>query len=151
MPKGDNLKGKGGLKFGEGQRTDLGGRKKNRLNEVWKILLGEHEEEERELILSKEEKYRLIEQLFDLNSNQLQGIINNDSTPVFVVNIALAIMTDMQEGRTVTIDKYWDRFYGKAASNDKVDITSNGETIKETKTGLSIDDLISAINGTSKE
>lgn len=109
--------------FGSGQPTNLGGRKKNRLNEIWKIVVGSEDESERVIIMSKEEKYKLIESLFELPLSKLQGIVENDNSPAFVVNIAMSIVGDIEERRTLTIDKYFDRFFGKAES--KVDMTIN--------------------------
>jgi hypothetical protein len=126
MPKGEHLKGKG-VKFGQGQDPTKGGRKKEHINQVWKLIIGTDNEEEREITLSKDEKYKLLERLFDLNLQQLQDIVGNANTPVFVVSIITAIFQDMDEGRTITMDKYWDRFYGRADS--KMDITSKGEKI----------------------
>ena len=122
MPKAEHLKDKR-VKFGSGQPTNLGGRKKDRLNEIWKIVIGSDNEEDRVIIMSKEEKYKLIESLFELPLSKLQGIVENDSTPAFVVNIAMSIVGDIEERRTLTIDKYFDRFFGKAES--KIDMTVN--------------------------
>lgn len=131
MATGAHLKGKGGLKFGEGQPTNLGGRKQSRINEVWKIVLGTDDLQEREIILPKEDKYKIIESIFEMPVIKLQEIANNEKTPAFILNIITAIIGDIEERKTFTIDKYYDRFFGKAAGNDKVDVTSNGETISK--------------------
>lgn len=116
MPKGAHLKGKGGLKFGEGQDTSLGGRKKSYLNEVWKIVLGtDSTEEERTIILAKDDKYKLIESIFEMPVSKLQEVANNEKTPAFILNIITAIIGDIEERKTFTIDKYFDRFFGKAS------------------------------------
>lgn len=129
MPKGEHLKGKGGVKFGQGQDPTKGGKKKDRINEIWQIVTGSPNDEERVILLSKSEKYKLIEVIFELPLSKLQDIISNENTPAFVVNIAMAIVGDIEERKTFTIDKYFDRFFGKAG--EKLDITTKGEAINE--------------------
>lgn len=115
----DNLKK--GKKFGSGQATNLGGRKQSRINEVWKIVLGTEDVEDREIILPKSDKYKIIESLFEMSIKKLEIIADKSDTPAFIVNIIKAILGDIAEKRTFTIDKYYDRFFGKA--DTKVSLT----------------------------
>lgn len=78
------------------------------------------DDEEKEVQLSKSDKYRLIERFLELPLGDLKSIARNQSLPVFLVNIASAIAKDIEEGRTVTIDKYFDRFYGRAEQTHTV-------------------------------
>lgn len=108
-----------GKKFGEGQNMAGNGRKRNYFNEVWSMIV-KTDDEEKEVQLSKSDKYRLIERFLELPLGDLKSIARNQSLPVFLVNIASAIAKDIEEGRTVTIDKYFDRFYGRAEQTHTV-------------------------------
>ena len=56
------------------------------------------------------EWYALI---ITLNFSELKALEQNDSTPTLVKNYIRAIVTDMQNGRTYTVDKIVERLYGK--------------------------------------
>lgn len=64
--------------------------------------------------LSKNDKYQIIESLLETPLAELQEIVKNDSTPVFIINVASAIISDTKKGLTHTLDSLLDRFFGKA-------------------------------------
>jgi hypothetical protein len=139
MPKGEHLKGVGGVKKYPENNPTKGGRKQSILNAVWTILVDSDNEEDRHLSMSKEDKYKFIEMLMEMPFNKLKDLAESctydvdanpkvvddillkkiskiqTTMPIYMLNIITAIFQDVQEGKTTTIDKYFDRFYGKAA------------------------------------
>lgn len=59
----------------------------------------------------------------------LQLVAKADDVSAYEKTLAMAIIIDMKNGRTVTIDRLRDRQYGKPTQ--QLDITSNGETIAQ--------------------
>jgi hypothetical protein len=102
-----------GVKFGAGQPNTLGGRKKDRINEVWAIL-GVTNDEDKVIIMSKEEKYKFIQGLFEMTLDQLHETASNPKMPVFMVSIVRALISDIEKGVIWTVNSFFDRFYGKA-------------------------------------
>lgn len=64
--------------------------------------------------LSKGDKFQIIESLLETPLKELREIVKNESAPVFLVNVASAIVQDVQRGETTTLEKLMDRFFGKA-------------------------------------
>lgn len=110
----DNLKN--GVKFGEGQAINLAGRPKSYINQVWE-LMGITKDEDKVVLLSKEDKYKFIQGLFEMPLDQLQELANNTKLPVFVVTIVRALICDIADGKTFTIQQFFDRFYGRAGQS----------------------------------
>ena len=50
----------------------------------------------------------------------LQLIARNDETPIYPKNLAMAIIIDMKNGRTTTVDKIRDRQYGSVKQQVEV-------------------------------
>jgi len=105
-----------GVKFGEGQPTGLGGRKKDRINEVWAIL-GVTNDEDKVIIMSKEEKFKFIQGLFEMTLDQLHETASNPKMPVFMVSIIRALISDIDKGVNWTVNSFFDRFYGRAGQS----------------------------------
>lgn len=66
------------------------------------------------IALSKGDKFQIIESLLETPLKELKEIVKNESAPVFLVNVASAIVQDIQRGETTTLEKLMDRFFGKA-------------------------------------
>jgi hypothetical protein len=66
------------------------------------------------IALSKGDKYQIIESLLETPIKDLKRIVQDESAPVFLVNVAAAIVSDTQRGETTTLDKMLDRFFGRA-------------------------------------
>ena len=66
------------------------------------------------IALSKGDKYQIIESLLETPLKELKKIVQDESAPVFLVNVAAAIVSDTQRGETTTLDKMLDRFFGRA-------------------------------------
>jgi hypothetical protein len=105
--------GKVGKRFGEGQDPTLGGRKKSYVNQVWE-LMGITKDEDKIILMSKEDKYKFIQNLFDMPLEELEKLANNTKLPVFVVTVIRALIADIADGKTFTMQQFFDRFYGKA-------------------------------------
>lgn len=67
-------------------------------------------------------RYKL-ELIIKMSDEELQALINNEDTPRFDKNMAIAV----QNGEWREIDSMINQIYGKP--KDNMDITSNGETI----------------------
>jgi hypothetical protein len=106
--KNNNPTGKGGVKFGQGQNSTQGGRKQSLITRAWQIEI-----DEQTVTFSKEDKYRLIEQLMELPLQKVKDIANNVDSPIFITTIAKALLKDLKQKKTKTIDIFFKRFFGK--------------------------------------
>ena len=107
----------------KGQSGNPNGRPRRVLTKLQKDLKIEFN-----VSLPKEDKLTLLESLLEMNGNQLAGIINDDQSPIFLVNIANAILKETKAGKTYALNSLFDRFFGKPSQS--VDITSKGESLK---------------------
>lgn len=63
--------------------------------------------------------------MITLSPQEIKAVISSPDTPSYAVNLGMAIISDIKNGRTITIDKLRDRIYGKIA--DKVELSgANG-------------------------
>lgn len=67
-----------------------------------------------QIALTKNDKYQIIESLLETPLSELKSIAENEGTPVFIINVASAIISDTKKGVTTTLDSLLDRFFGKA-------------------------------------
>ena len=58
---------------------------------------------------------------------EIKKIVNHPMAPLWMVNLASAIVSDIKRGSSDTIEKMFDRLFGRAAQS--TDITSGGEKI----------------------
>lgn len=100
------------IPFKPGQSGNPKGRPKSRVGGFRVKLLGRAAAKKFYGITPFElsEWYALI---ITLNFSELKALEQNDSTPTLVKNYIRAIVTDMQNGRTYTVDKIVERLYGK--------------------------------------
>lgn len=54
------------------------------------------------------------ETLITLNIAELKALLSNENTPALICTYTRAIITDMNAGKTTTVDKIVERLYGKA-------------------------------------
>ena len=97
------------FKPGQDHRRNLAGGPKSTLKELEEkigVSFG--------IALSKGDKYQIIESLLETPLKELKKIVQDESAPVFLVNVAAAIVSDTQRGETTTLDKMLDRFFGRA-------------------------------------
>ena len=62
--------------------------------------------------------------LMQCTKKELEAVMDDDNTPVWVINIAQAIRKDMGIGRLSVLPELLDRVFGKPSQ--AVDVTSNG-------------------------
>lgn len=90
-------------------RRNLVGAPKSTLDELEQILGVKFT-----VALSKQDKFKIIESLMESSLAELKKIAENVNAPVFLVNIAMAMVLDTKKGSTYTIESLMDRFFGKA-------------------------------------
>ena len=117
-----NLRPDLGKKFSsEYQPTN---RRKKSLFNMLADVIGE---QELEVSFTKEEFYKCYQYLIELTGEELKKIVNNPMTPIWMVSLSSAIVSDVKSGSSATIEKMYDRLFGRAAQS--TDITSGGEKI----------------------
>lgn len=122
-------------RFKKGQVANPNGRPsvKRVLNILSKALTKTRAEE---LSMTKAEVEEWEGKLISLCLEDLKKICKDPEAPTYVVNVAMAIITDIKNGRTITIDKLRDRRYGKVS--DKLEIT--GKDGAELFKGIEVSD-----------
>lgn len=68
--------------------------------------------------------------LMQCPKKELEKIASDSDTPIWVVNIALAIYKDTSKGVTFTLKDIFDRVFGKTIQN--VDLTTKGKSFNHT-------------------
>lgn len=63
--------------------------------------------------LSKQDTANLLACLLTCNESQLQALMNNKKIPVVIKTVIKRLIEDMKLGNTETIEKLWDRIFGK--------------------------------------
>lgn len=106
------------------------GRKKNRVKDILKLIVSPERLKNSEA-LSVEEINTIEQVMLSLETADLKALEREKATPVYAKSLARAIITDMQNGRTATVDKLRDRQYGTVKQN--VDVTTNGQTLSTQK------------------
>lgn len=121
------------------------GRKKNRVNELLKKIISPTRLKRSES-LSLEEINTIEQKVLALELSELQLLAKTDETPAYAKTLAMAIVIDMKNGRTTTVDKLRDRQYGTVKQS--VDVTTAGHAISQPHqmTGAEAKKLIEKIN-----
>ena len=88
----------------KGQSGNPAGRPKNHVGDTLKTLLYH---------LSQQELDTWDAALISLTDSQLKALIQLDSVPSYPKNQAVAILTDMKNGRTTTVERLADRLYNR--------------------------------------
>lgn len=104
--KGNNT----GKRFSKTRQPAKAGRKKTRMNEFIKAFNLEDESRQ----ISREDAIRLHVHLLSCNKAQLELMARNSDLPVSIVCQILAIVDDLQNKKTDTVDKIAASLYGKA-------------------------------------
>ena len=95
-------------------------------------------EQEMEVSFTKEDFYKCYQYLIELTKDELKGIISNPMTPIWMISVASAIVTDAKSGSSQTIEKMFDRLFGKPSQT--TDITTGGERINPVPKIVFVDD-----------
>ena len=128
-----NLRPDLGKKFSsEYQPTN---RRKKSLFNMLADVIGE---QELEVSFTKEEFYKCYQYLIELTGEELKKIVNNPMTPIWMVSLSSAIVSDVKCGSSATIEKMFDRLFGKPSQT--TDITTGGERINPVPKIVFVDD-----------
>ena len=65
--------------------------------------------------LSKQDTANLLACLLTCNESQLQALMNNKKIPVVIKTVIKRLIEDMKLGNIETVEKLWDRIFGKGA------------------------------------
>jgi hypothetical protein len=137
LQKGHNI----GNRFSSTNQPKKNGRKPSLFKQL-KEVTGKNVDYE----LSKEDYYKAIRYLMERNKTELQDILHNDKTQIWVCNIISAIMGDTKYGRTITVDSIFDRLFGRATQPQEVDVSGYLDVGKEEMTEEQILDELKRID-----
>ena len=76
---------------------------------LFKMLADIIGEQDVQVSLTKDDFYKCYQYIIELNAEEITRIINDPKTPVWMVSVAKAIVTDAQSGSSATIEKMFDR------------------------------------------
>lgn len=133
MPKPENMtpaqlanleKGR----FQPGQSGNPAGRKKNRVTALLKQVLPKGTIKKAEA-LSIDEINTIEKSLLALQLADLQLLAKMEDTPAYMKTLALAIIIDMKNGQTKTVDLLRSRQYG--TPTQKMDLTTGGQPMNQ--------------------
>ena len=65
--------------------------------------------------LTKQDTANLLACLLTCNESQLQALMNNKKIPVVIKTVIKRLIEDMKLGNIETVEKLWDRIFGKGA------------------------------------
>jgi len=101
---------KKGNRFSKSNQPKHPGRKPNRMNDLVKAF--QMDDDTR--AISKEDSYRLLTHLLSCSKSQLEAMARNPDLPIAILTQIKAIITDLADGSTSTVDRLFDRLYGRS-------------------------------------
>lgn len=113
--------------------------KKGRKPAIYKQLTAQMESNKISIELSKEDFNHLQQWVLERNKEELQQIAKNPQTPVFLVNMIMAIISDTKSGSYGTIERTYERIFGKPKIT--ADIESGGLPINHHTHQLDLSNL----------
>lgn len=122
MAGGEHIKGKG-VRFSSTNQPKKNGRKPSLFKQMKELaLLGSGVE------LSREDFSKITALLLTKSASELKAMQEAEDTPIWVVNIARAIIKDSNAGRIVTLDSLLDRLFGRATqpTQQTIDVELKG-------------------------
>jgi hydroxylamine reductase (hybrid-cluster protein) len=115
-----------GHKFKEGQSGNLAGRPRNRVKKLLREILPKTKlKKTTELTIEEIDTIERI--VLAMQLSDLQLFAKADDTPSYMKTLCMAIIIDMKNGKTSTVEKLRDRQYG--IPKQQVDITSGGSPL----------------------
>lgn len=113
---------KSGVLFSNRNQPGNRGRKPTRLNNFLKSIQMEKDFE----LISKEDAYKLLAMIIFCNRAELEKMTKSAHIPIFMAGIIKAIIVDTANGTIDTVEKVFDRLYGKG--NQPIELTGAGGT-----------------------
>lgn len=110
-------------KYKPGQCGNPNGRPKNRVNKYLLELLPREKAKVLKQELTRCEINTIERQVLQLELADLQLIAKAEKTPAYLKTLALAIIVDMKNGKTTTVDRLRDRQYG--AAKQELEVSSS--------------------------
>jgi hypothetical protein len=107
MPKGENLKGKGGVKFGSGQPTNLGGRPKK----IYTIL--------KEKGFSEDDIKTCFKEIAFYDKKELLEVVNRSDVPVITIVVANAFINAASKGKWTYIKEIMEHIIGRPVQRNE--------------------------------
>ena len=104
-----------------GQSGNPKGRPKNRVPEQLAVIFGSKARAKRFYNLSGDEIDSWEKAVLAMSADPLKLLAKWSDAPTYPKGLAVAILTDMKNGRTATLDKLRERQYGKPAQ--RIDVS----------------------------
>ena len=136
-------------KFKPGQSGNPRGRPRNRVKPLLKKVVSKKRLKDIEGF--SESEIALIEQsLLTMTLAELQTLAKTDSVPSYMKGIAIAIISDMKNGKTDTLDSLRIRQYGKVAT--KVELTGkDGAPLLDTPQAMTQEEALAYLQQLEQE
>mgnify|MGYP004514826957 CR=1 FL=1 len=112
--------------FKPGQSGNPKGRPKSTAPEMLAVLLGSRSRARRFYKLTQTDLAAWDELLLSLDMDKLKLLVQTAEAPIYAKGMAMAIVRDMQNGKTATLDRIRERLWGKAVQ--RVELTGAGGT-----------------------
>lgn len=107
---------KAGRQFTSTHQPRKAGRKRGLFKQLANIV-----DKELHLELSKEDYIKLQRWILERNKAELLKINQNPETPMFISVLITAILADLESGKYDTIDKTFDRIFGRSVQTLQID------------------------------
>lgn len=132
MPKAENMTASQlanleSHKWKKGQSGNPAGKKPNRVAKLLKEILPKNKLKKTQALTADEIDF-IEKGVLALELADLQLMAKADATPAYAKTLAMAIIIDMKNGKTTTVDTLRNRQYGTAVQ--QIDVTSGGAAIQ---------------------
>jgi hypothetical protein len=109
--KAEKMKGNTrGVKFSATNQPKNPGRKPSRMTEFIKAF----DMESPARAISQEDAMKLMTHILFCNRSQLETMIKNSDLPIFLLCLIKGILSDTTNGRTETVERLFDRLFGRS-------------------------------------